>query len=136
MAILLTGSMSSQTIWQFIKLILIFVVILILAYYATRFVAKYHSNSLVGKTGLKIVESMSVGNNKFIVIAQINGSYYALGVGKDEITFIDKLSDYTPRVSEGMTVDDGSKKSFKDVLAQLSSKSGQRSGEDNRSDDS
>ncbi len=136
MAILLTGSMSGQTIWQFIKLILIFVVILILAYYATRFVAKYHSNSLVGKTGLKIVESMSVGNNKFIVIAQINGSYYALGVGKDEITFIDKLSDYTPCVSDNEITGDGSKKSFKDVLSQFTGKSRQGSDEDNKSDGS
>lgn len=136
MVILLTSSMSNQTIWQFIKLILIFVVILILAYYATKFVAKYHSNSFVGKTGLKIVESMSVGSNKFIVIAQINGSYYALGVGKDEITFIDKLSDYTPRVSDNEITGDGSKKSFKDVLSQFTGKPRQGSDEDNKSDGS
>ncbi|MDE6024487.1 MAG: flagellar biosynthetic protein FliO [Lachnospiraceae bacterium] len=136
MAILLSGSMSGQTIWQFIKLILIFVVILILAYYATKFVAKYHSNSLVGKTGLKIVESMSVGNNKFIVIAQINGSYYALGVGKDEITFIDKLSDYTPRFADSEMIDGSSKKSFKDVLSQFTGKPRQDSDKNNKSDDS
>ncbi|MCM1170660.1 MAG: flagellar biosynthetic protein FliO [Clostridium sp.] len=123
MFIFLTNSTGFGVVWQTIKLILIFIIILVLAYYGTKLVAGFHKNSLSGRTNLKIVESMSLGNNKFLVVVEIDGSYYALGVGKDNVTLIDKLSDYTPRDAEGFHDVDNPKKSFKDVLAQFKTKS-------------
>lgn len=119
----LTNSMGFSVVWQTIRLILVFVIILVLAYYGAKLVAGFHKNSLSGRTNLKIVESMSLGNNKFLVVVEINDSYYALGVGKDNVTLIDKLSDYTPRDAEGFHDVDNPKKGFKDVLAQFKSKS-------------
>ncbi len=123
MFIFLAGNIGTNVIWQTIKLIAIFLLILLLAYYATKFVARFHNNSLNGKTNLRIMESMSLGNNKFLAVVEINGVYYALGIGKDEITFIDKLSDYTPPNGDIVGTADNPKRSFKDVLAQFKTKS-------------
>ena len=50
MFIFLTSSTGFGVVWQTIKLILIFILILILAYYATKLVARFQKNSLSGRT--------------------------------------------------------------------------------------
>lgn len=120
MIFLLANNSTSLALWQAMKLILIFVLILVMAYYATKFVAKYQSNVLNGKNNIKIIESMSLGNNKILCIVEINNAYYALGLGKDEITLIDKLDDFT--ISKDVSDETTDKKSFKDVMAQFKDK--------------
>jgi flagellar protein FliO/FliZ len=86
--ILLTGYSG---IWAYIRLILVFVFILILAYYGSKLAGNYQNNVLNNKSNIKIVESYRIGGNKLLAIAKIGEDFYAIGVGKDEITLIDKL---------------------------------------------
>ncbi len=83
------------TFWESFKniltLILAFVFVLVLAYYGAKITAKYQGNMLNNKSNIKIVESFRFGGNKIIAIAKIGKSYYALGIGKEEINLIDKI---------------------------------------------
>ena len=73
-------------------LLLIFVIVLIMAYFASKLIGKFQGNYLATKSNIRLVESFRVGNNKYIVIIKIADQYYSLGVGKDEINLIDKVS--------------------------------------------
>jgi len=117
-----------------ISLILIFVLILILAYYVTKFAAKYQSNILNQKSNISIIESFRLGNNRFIAIVKIADNYYALGIGKDEMTFIDKLdSDFFNNL------DNLSKNNknmiFKDVLSKIKNNKSSESDDYESKDD-
>ena len=83
------------TFWESFKniltLILAFVFVLVLAYYGAKITAKYQGNMLNNKSNIKIIESFRFGGNKIIAIAKIGKSYYALGIGKEEINLIDKI---------------------------------------------
>lgn len=90
-ATVLTATAGYTGIWSCIKLILVFVIILILAYYAARLAGKYQSNALSGNSNIKIIESYRIGSNKLLAIVKIGENYYAVGIGKEEFTLIDKL---------------------------------------------
>ncbi|MBE5952967.1 MAG: hypothetical protein E7257_02265 [Lachnospiraceae bacterium] len=91
MYIYLSGSVRDNSLYNVISLILIFIFILVLAYFTAKLTAKLQSNSFNKKANIKIIESFRLGGNKFISIIKIGEDYYALGFGKDEITMIDKL---------------------------------------------
>ena len=109
-----------NTALSIFSLILIFAFIVALAYFSTKFIARYQNNLLKNKTTVKIIESFRIGTNKFIAIVKIGESYYAIGVGKDEFTMIDKLN---PDELTDFSVDSGSTSSkkidFKEILSQV-----------------
>ncbi|MGN0151378.1 MAG: flagellar biosynthetic protein FliO [Wujia sp.] len=109
-----------NTALSIFSLILIFAFIVALAYFSTKFIARYQNNLLKNKTNVKIIESFRIGTNKFIAIVKIGESYYAIGVGKDEFTMIDKLN---PDELTDFSVDSGSTSSkkidFKEILSQV-----------------
>lgn len=108
------------SVWSIIRLILVFIFIIILTYYAAKLTGKYQSNVLNSKSNIKIIESFRVGNNKFLAIAKIAGEYYAIGVGKDEVTLIDKLDkDTLDRLEEEKLSAKSDKGSFKDILSDI-----------------
>lgn len=116
----LSGGIRDGSLYNVISLILIFVFILILAYFTAKLTAKLQGNPLNKKANIKVVESFRLGGNKFISIVKIGEEYYALGFGKDEITMIDKLDKDNINISD--TSDDEPKFNFKDVLGRISNK--------------
>jgi flagellar protein FliO/FliZ len=126
-ATVLTATAGYMGIWSCIKLILVFVIILILAYYAARLAGKYQSNTLSGNSNIKIIESYRIGSNKLLAIVKIGENYYAVGIGKEEFTLIDKLdTSYFDSVMEKK--ENGAsfsvpftktKQSFREVLSKL-----------------
>ncbi len=109
-----------------LSLLLIFALVLAMAYFSTKFVAKVQANNLNNKSNIKIIESFRLGNNKFIAIVKIGRDYYAIALGKDEVTFIDKLDEEGLRLNINGAVDapDGTsgKIDFKDVLLKFKNK--------------
>lgn len=117
MALLLSGYSG---IWASIKLILVFIFILILAYYGAKLAGKYQNNILNNKSNIRIIETFRIGNNKLLAIAKIGNDYYALGIGKDEITLIDKLdAEYFKDINQDNIEPEEHKVSFGDVLSRL-----------------
>jgi len=120
MYIILTGGLRDSSLYNVFSLILIFIFVLILAYFSAKITGKLQSNGLNKKANIKVIESYRLGGNKFISIVKIGENYYALGFGKDEITMIDKLD------SEKLSLCDDSsyenKMSFKELLSRVGNK--------------
>ncbi len=117
---ILTSGFSAG--WSIVKLILITVLVLVLAFYSTRMIAKYQNNTWSAKNNIQFIESYRVGGNKMIAIAKIGEKYYALGIGKEEIHVIADLDKDDLKLPE--QVKDTSDKmapkmSFKEVLANM-----------------
>lgn len=128
MNIFLTGNSYGgwHSFVNILSLLLIFVLVLVMAYFSTKFVAKIQANNVNNKSNIKIIESFRLGNNKFIAIVKIGGDYYAIALGKEEVTFIDKLDSTGLNLSrEGTSYNGdgiGGSNSFKDILSQFKNK--------------
>lgn len=77
----------SSSIKNFIELIgvaFVFVFVLVITYVCTRWIAGYQKQQM--KNGnLRIIETISVGNNKSICLVKVGTEYLVVGVGKDEV---------------------------------------------------
>ena len=112
-------SSAGGSIWQLIVVLFIFVAVLGVTYYITKWIAGYQKQQVTGKN-LEIVETVRVTPNKFVQIIRAGkDKYFVLAVGKDEITKIGELTneDIIP-----MTVNQpvAQMPDFKSMLSKLS----------------
>lgn len=117
---ILTSGFSAG--WSIVKLILITVLVLVLAFYSTRLIAKYQNNTWSAKNNIQFIESYRVGGNKMVAIAKIGEKYFALGIGKEEIHVIAELEKDDLKLPDQMVdaaVEKTPKMSFKEVLANM-----------------
>ena len=117
---ILTSGFSAG--WSIVKLILITVLVLVLAFYSTRLIAKYQNYAWSAKNNIQFIESYRVGGNKMVAIAKIGEKYFALGIGKEEIHVIAELKKDDLKLPDQMvdaTVEKTPKMSFKEVLANM-----------------
>lgn len=85
-----TNSMLG-TLGNVLIALLAFVLIIYLAYFATKKMGKRLSIKGVGTKNIKVIESVSIGQNKAIVIVEVGGKTLLLGVTQNEITLISEL---------------------------------------------
>ncbi len=71
--------------------ILIFILILYLAYFATKKMGKRLSIRGVGNKNIKIIDSISVGQNNAIMIIQSANKTLLVGITQNEISLISEL---------------------------------------------
>lgn len=83
---------SWDSIWRFLVALLIFVFVLVITYFTTRFVGKYEKTRYTNHN-LSIVESIRVGTNKMIAIVQVGSRYMVVSIGKDEVHFLMEISE-------------------------------------------
>ncbi|MDD3240801.1 MAG: flagellar biosynthetic protein FliO [Lachnospira sp.] len=76
---------------QLLTLLIIFIFVLALTYFATRFVGNYQKNKLSG-SNIKILETMRISNTKYIQIVQIGSKCFAIAICKDEVTYLCELN--------------------------------------------
>jgi flagellar protein FliO/FliZ len=88
--ILLSSALGSFL--QLIGVLIIFIVVLFITFYTTKWIGNYQKTNLVNKN-LQIVESIRVGNNKFIAIVKAGEAYLVVAVGKDEVTLLTQLTE-------------------------------------------
>lgn len=103
---------------QFISLIVVFVFIIVAAYFATRWLgtagAKQYQNR-----NIRIIEGCRVGQNKTIQIVKVGKKYFVLGIGKDEVTCLGEVDE------EDLTITEEEIKplpDFKEILAKVKEK--------------
>ena len=106
--------MSGDSYLQFIVILIIFVGILALTYYVTKWMAGYQKTKSLG-CNIEVIETSRISTTKYVQIIRIADKYMAIGVGKDEITAlceVDKDSILIKDESE-------SNMSFKEVLEKI-----------------
>lgn len=107
--------MDIQNILQVLALIVAFVIILFLTYYVTKWIAK--SGAIPLKTqNIRVVETFKIAPNKYIQIIQLGSRYYAIGVSKENITFLTSLEEEQLDLVETST---SQQMSFKDLLGKF-----------------
>lgn len=103
---------------QFIFLVLVFVLIIVAAYFATRWLGTVGAKQYQNKN-IRIIEGCRVGQNKVIQIVKVGNKYFVLGIGKDEVTCLGEVDE------EGLIITDEEIKplpDFKEILAKVKEK--------------
>ena len=89
MLILLTGSGNVYT--QFITVLIIFVVVLGITAWTTKWIANYQKNQSVNRN-IQVIETIRIANNKYIQIVRIADKCFAIAVCKDTVTMLGEVS--------------------------------------------
>lgn len=82
---------SFESFIQLISVLLIFVFVLVLTYFTTKWIAG-NQTSRSNNKNLHLIESINVGNSKFISIIQAGEIYLVVSVNKDDIKLLAQLS--------------------------------------------
>lgn len=98
--ILLTSSF--QNVMQLIGVILIFLIVLVLTYFTSKWIGEYQQINMKNKN-LQILESIKIGTNKFICLVKAGEVYLVVAVGKDEITMLAQLTEEQLSVSPSLS---------------------------------
>lgn len=115
MVILLAGGSSVGSISQLITVILIFLFVLAITVFATRYVGEFQKMQGVNRN-LEVIETLRVTNNKYLQIVRTANKYVVIAIGKDEISMITEIDeDELIKVSseKGTSL----KESFSDIIS-------------------
>ena len=90
--VLLAGVSSGvESFAQLLGLLVVFVLILVLTYYTTKWIASYQKGHSYNKN-LTIIETLRLTTNKYIQIVEAGDVYLVIAIGKDEVTFLTQLT--------------------------------------------
>ena len=70
---------------QFLVVLFLFVVVLGITLWTTRWIAGYQKEKMSG-SNMEIVDTMRLSSNQYIQIVRIGGEYIAIAVSKDSVT--------------------------------------------------
>lgn len=117
-------SASMESFLQLISALLIFVFVLLITYFTTRWVGSYQKVRMKSKN-LQVIESLAAGNNKSICLLKAGKEYLVVAIGKDEIRLLtvlkeEQLTDlsFLNEVPDSVV----SGESFQEILGQLKDK--------------
>lgn len=87
-------SMSSrfEAFAQLLTLFIIFILVLAITYYVTRFVGNYQKGKMAG-SNISILETMRISNSKYIQVVKIGCKVFAIAVSKDTVTYLCELNE-------------------------------------------
>ncbi|SFH62937.1 flagellar protein FliO/FliZ [Pseudobutyrivibrio sp. OR37] len=85
-------SSAGESFFQLIFALVVFVGILALTTFVTKWIAGYQKSVGLNKN-LEIVEAIRLSNNKFVQIIRAGeDKYFVVAIGKDEVTLLGELS--------------------------------------------
>ena len=110
---------TAQSLIELFSLIIVFVIVLVVCYYTTKFVA---GRQLVQKKAgnFEVVETFPIAQNKYLQLVRMGNKYVVISVTKESVTYVTELSeDEICRIQKSSSV---SGKSFTEVLSRFSKK--------------
>ena len=87
----MTGMERMDSFIQFITVLFIFLFVLIITYFVTKWIAKYQKTQTVG-TNIEIIETQRITTSKFIQLIRVGSRYFTIAVCKDTVTMISEVS--------------------------------------------
>ncbi len=122
---MIIGSTSWDSFLQLIVVLVIFIFVLGITMITTKWIGGYQKTQMTNKN-IKVIESLRMGNNKYIALVEVGEVFLVVGVGKDEIHTIAKLS--KEELPDVVTYDSSGrpelKEGFQDVLNKIKRKKG------------
>ena len=116
-----TGSVSAGTydsIGQLVGLVAILIIILVAAYYTSRFIGGIKLGQM-SKSNFQVIDTYRVTANKALQLIKVGNKYVVISIGKDEINFITELEEAEIIIRER---NQGETQSFKQILEKLKNK--------------
>ncbi|MBE5923694.1 MAG: hypothetical protein E7271_04400 [Lachnospiraceae bacterium] len=89
---LLESTSDIQMIGRLICLIIVFVFVLILAYFAARIAGSFQSNVINKQSNIRVIEIFRISTNKTLEIVRVGDKVLVLAVCKDNITLLTELN--------------------------------------------
>ena len=123
----LTVSAAVNSIAQFVTVLLIFLFVLVITYFTTRYIASIEKKRMV--TGnMELLDALRISNNKYLQIVKVGNKYLCLAVCKDTVTMLVELEqeDIKEIESEIKPVN------FQDILEKVKKKTGFMEKETNK----
>lgn len=87
---LLTVSSSTNSFLQFLTVLIIFVFVLGITWFFTRWMANLQKGRTYG-SNIEVIETYKITVNKYIQIIKTGDKYLAIGIGKDTITMLAEI---------------------------------------------
>lgn len=104
---------------QLVNVFLIFLFVLGATYLTTRWIARYQKGCSFNHN-LKIIETLKITANKYIQIVQAGDEYLVIGIGKDEVCLLTKLTeDQLELLPDQLSESGAAADSFKEILNKL-----------------
>ncbi len=85
-----TGLSTVDSVAQLVSLLVIFVLVLGLTLFVTRWIANYQKGSKIC-SNIEVLETYAVGNGKYIQIVRLAETYVAMAVCKDTVTVLAQI---------------------------------------------
>ena len=87
---LLSVTSSLDSVVQLITVLFIFVFVLGVTYFTTKYIASIQKDKY--KTGnMEIIETLRISNNKYLQIVRAGNKYYCMAVCKDTVTMLGEI---------------------------------------------
>lgn len=109
---LLTASGGLESFVQFITVLFLFILVLIIAYFVTRWTAGIQKEQMTGRN-MEVLDAVRLSNSKYLQIVRVGDKYLVIAVCKDTVTMLTEVS------AEGLSFtdsDEGNGLSFKEIL--------------------
>lgn len=90
--ILLEISSGWESFFQLLGILLVFLLVLVLTYVVTRWIAGYQQGMMANRN-IQVIETFRVSNNKFIQIIQVGKKCLVISVCKDTINILTELTE-------------------------------------------
>ena len=117
-------SSAADSFFQLVFVLVVFIGILALTYYVTKWIAGYQKTQGFNKN-LEVIEAIRITNNKYVQIVRAgNDRFFVIAVGKEEVNLLGELTSSELRMlseSEQKTVN--TPVDFKSILDKLKNKS-------------
>ena len=95
----IVAASGTNSFVQFITLLIVFVIVLFLTYYTTKFIGNYQKVSNKNST-FKVIESYRLSNTKYIQIIQVGNKYLVISVCKDSVVKLTELDEGDVKIPE------------------------------------
>lgn len=97
--ILALNNTSAGSFVQFLTVFVLFIFVLAICAFTTKFVAGYQKNKMMSGN-IHVLETFKIANNKYIQIVKIGDRVFAIGIGKDSVTMLTELNEETLNIDE------------------------------------
>ena len=89
---ILAASGGIHSFVQFITVLIIFVFVLVITYFVTRWMAGFQKSQMTA-TNMEIMDTMRISQNKYLQIIRAGDKYFVIAVCKDTVTMLTELSE-------------------------------------------
>lgn len=112
---ILAVSERADSYMQFITVLIIFVFVLLITYWVTKWTAGYQK-SRTSNANMEVLETIRLSGNKYVQIVRVGRKYLAVAICKDTVTMLTEIPEQDLVFSDGGM--SGTSK-FKDLLANV-----------------